>query len=378
MPNALLKKLVHAEPHPTGLGPSRWILAGVVCGLAVLAVYTGSAGWYAASRTSTIQAEFERAKSLLDSSVIEQLVSDYPLVDIQEGHGFAPFHVIEINDAGRALANAGEARLRESRKAAGAPTPVPETAPPTPQAPTPSPLEAQKAAPLAVDKRQVLKEVVAASSPGLAAKFFGYEQLAMYAMAALAIYLLASQIGEVGRQRQQLLLDGSVFGEARFIRPEDAGLLVTRLQQGDARTGTGRFVVTQLLRRFERTGEIDSAAAAGESAIDAVDAELVARLNVVRFAIWAIPTVGFIGTVRGIGGALALASSPEQLPAVVGFLGVAFDTTMVGLLLCLVVVLVSHELERRSDRFLDELSSGAVGAIQRRLRQGGGMTGRTA
>jgi biopolymer transport protein ExbB/TolQ len=372
MPRPFLQSLISGEAHPTGLGPSRWLLAAAASGIAVSLLYALIAGSYASGRAEQIDSAFKKATPILGDAVTQTLLGDYPLVVKGDQGRFAPFDVIEINDAGRALANAAEDRVRESRKRNKAPGPAQS------EAAMPSALAATKVPPITAEQEAELKDVAADAAPGLAAKFFGYEQLAMYMMAALAIFLLASQMAEVRRQREQLEIDAALFGEARVIKPEDAGLLSTRLQQGGARTGTGRFVVTQLLRRFERTGEIDSAAAAGEAAIETVDAELVARLNVVRFAIWAIPTVGFIGTVRGIGGALALASSPERLPAVVGFLGVAFDTTMVGLILCLSVVLLSHELERRTDRFLDELSSGAVAAIQRRLRHGGTSTGRQA
>lgn len=371
MPKSLIPSLISGEAHPTGLGPSRWLLAAAISGVAVFIVYALIAGGYASGRTRQIDEAYGEAAPVLGGAVTKTLLDDYPRVVKSPQGGFAPFEVIEINDAGRALANAADDRVREARKRPAAGTPEGQPSPP-------SALALEKVEPLTPDNERMLKEVAAKAAPGLTAKFFGYEQLVMYMMAALAIFLLVSQMAEVRRQREQLVIDAALFGEARVIRPEDAGLLSTRLQQGDARKGTGRFVVTQLLRRFERTGEIDSAAAAGEAAIETVNAELVARLNVVRFAIWAIPTVGFIGTVRGIGGALALASSPERLPAVVGFLGVAFDTTMVGLILCLSVVLLSHELERRTDRFLDELSSGALGAIQRRLRHSGSSAGRPA
>jgi biopolymer transport protein ExbB/TolQ len=377
------------DAHPTGLGPSRWILALVVSSVTVSAIYLLVAGLYSGNRIEAVDRGFREASPQLSPEAVKDLQRAYPRVTNTAQTRFDPLGVLEVNDAGRALANAIEERIRESRKAERRETEAAErkridserlaqapggAAPASPTAaPEPASPEGRSGSlqPLTEEQRDRLSGVAALVTPGLGAKFFGPEQIVMYIMAALAMFLLVEQLLEIRRQRRQLAEDAAVFSGAKLIHPAEAGLVITRLQQGETRRNVGRFVAAQLLRRFERTGEIDSAASAGEAAIDLVHTELGARLNLVRFAIWAIPTIGFIGTVRGIGGALAVASSPERLPAVVGFLGVAFDTTMVGLLLCLAVVLVSHELERRTDRFLDELSSGAVGGVQRRLRQGG-------
>jgi biopolymer transport protein ExbB/TolQ len=85
----------------------------------------------------------------------------------------------------------------------------------------------------------------------------------------------------------------------------------------------------------------------------------------VRGLIWAIPVLGFIGTVLGLSQAIGgfgpvLARSEDigqlkdSLQSVTGGLAVAFDTTLVALLAALVLQLILTVLKKREEEFLDE------------------------
>jgi hypothetical protein len=75
----------------------------------------------------------------------------------------------------------------------------------------------------------------------------------------------------------------------------------------------------------------------------------------IRLATWAIPMLGFLGTVLGITNAIA-GVSPEQLEkdlsSVTGGLATAFDTTGLALLLTMVLMLISFILQRLEERTL--------------------------
>jgi biopolymer transport protein ExbB/TolQ len=75
--------------------------------------------------------------------------------------------------------------------------------------------------------------------------------------------------------------------------------------------------------------------------------ELDSSLGLVRYIAWAIPAVGFIGTVRGIGDALSFAEQAIQgdISAVTTWLGLAFNSTFVGLALCIVLMFVLHVVQ---------------------------------
>lgn len=83
----------------------------------------------------------------------------------------------------------------------------------------------------------------------------------------------------------------------------------------------------------------------------------------IRTITWAVPILGFLGTVIGI--TIAIANvTPEQLDTslgdVTGGLAVAFDTTALALALSLVLVFASFVVERREQSVLDRVEDFGV------------------
>ena len=67
----------------------------------------------------------------------------------------------------------------------------------------------------------------------------------------------------------------------------------------------------------------------------------------VRYIIWAIPSIGFIGTVRGIGEALSQAHIAVQgdIASMTASLGVAFNSTFVALAVSIFLMFFLHQLQ---------------------------------
>ena len=74
----------------------------------------------------------------------------------------------------------------------------------------------------------------------------------------------------------------------------------------------------------------------------------------VRYIAWAIPSVGFLGTVRGIGEALAQAHQAVEgnIAGVTQSLGVAFNSTFTALLISIVVMFLLHQLQLVQERLV--------------------------
>lgn len=81
---------------------------------------------------------------------------------------------------------------------------------------------------------------------------------------------------------------------------------------------------------------------------------LESKLNITKYILWAIPSVGFLGTVRGIGQALARADEAVagDISGVASSLGVAFNSTFVALFLSLLLMFVSYILQGREERLV--------------------------
>jgi biopolymer transport protein ExbB/TolQ len=105
------------------------------------------------------------------------------------------------------------------------------------------------------------------------------------------------------------------------------------------------------IRRYLITENVQNTSDAIESSVDALAMRMEAEGSMIRYLIWAIPSIGFIGTVRGIGEALAQADKAliGDISAMTNSLGVAFNSTLVALLISIVLMFLLHQLQRLQD-----------------------------
>jgi biopolymer transport protein ExbB/TolQ len=105
------------------------------------------------------------------------------------------------------------------------------------------------------------------------------------------------------------------------------------------------------IRRFKHTKNVQHAADSIASSVDGIATQLESGNNMVRYIIWAIPSIGFVGTVRGIGSALAQADQAlaGDISGMTASLGVAFNSTLVALFISLILMLFMHLLNGRQD-----------------------------
>ncbi len=116
-------------------------------------------------------------------------------------------------------------------------------------------------------------------------------------------------------------------------------------------------VILAALHRFDSTRSIQDASHAVQQRTEMAYDELESNLSLVRYIAWAIPSVGFIGTVRGIGEALALAEEAIRgdISGVTSALGLAFNSTLVALLLSIALMFFVHLLQSKQEKLLIDL-----------------------
>jgi biopolymer transport protein ExbB/TolQ len=108
--------------------------------------------------------------------------------------------------------------------------------------------------------------------------------------------------------------------------------------------------------------------------------------NSIRGLVWAIPILGFIGTVSGLsyaiggfGRVLSQTDNPTQLidalKGVTGGLATAFETTLLALIAALLVQMTMTFQKKREEEFLDECTEYCQREVLSRLRMGGSSGG---
>jgi biopolymer transport protein ExbB/TolQ len=184
------------------------------------------------------------------------------------------------------------------------------------------------------------------------------EQEACFVLMLWALAIMAYKGKNVIRERLLLHEDLIPIEEGTKILYSDARSFerhIRSLPENVVRSFLPRCLLAAL-HRFESSRSISDTSATVESLCQAEGERLDSELSMIRYIVWAIPSIGFIGTVRGIGQALALAYQAMEgdITGVTQSLGVAFNSTFVALLLSLVLMFLVHQLQLLQERLVLE------------------------
>jgi biopolymer transport protein ExbB/TolQ len=171
-----------------------------------------------------------------------------------------------------------------------------------------------------------------------------------------SMLIMGGKLRSVFFQRQQLQRDLISVIEGQSILVEDARDYARAIEalEPDARESLYARALHSALRRFQATHNLQNVSDAVDSVCSAEHERMDSELAMVRYIAWAIPSIGFIGTVRGIGGALALAHQAVEgnITGVTASLGTAFNSTLVALLLSIVVMFALYQLQQLQERLV--------------------------
>ena len=108
------------------------------------------------------------------------------------------------------------------------------------------------------------------------------------------------------------------------------------------------------LQRFGSTRNIQNVSASVREVCETEADRLDSELSMIRYIIWAIPSIGFIGTVRGIGEALGQAHRAVEgdIVGVTVSLGIAFNSTFIALIISIFIMFLMHQLQLLQERLV--------------------------
>ena len=181
----------------------------------------------------------------------------------------------------------------------------------------------------------------------------GPEQIACYCCFTWAGFILLSRYLEVYRQRRAFRLGLLPTDEGVRILPEDARPLQRRVDQISARGGP--YILANMIRialgkyAVSRSSQDVSDAVRTQAEVDL--GRLVTSMSTVHYLAWARPALGFLGTVRGLSGGLSMAGRVDEeihsfIDQATRHLTVAFDCTLIALVLSLALMFLVHSVQR--------------------------------
>ena len=182
------------------------------------------------------------------------------------------------------------------------------------------------------------------------------EQEACFILMFWALAIMGYKAKDILRERQLLDVDLVEIAEGMRILPEDTREFSRQVEAlpDDQRSMVLPRALLHSLRRFSTTRSIQDVSSSTHTIFESEADRLESELSMIRYISWAIPSIGFIGTVRGIGEALAQADKAVQgdIAGVTQSLGVAFNSTFIALLISIFLMFLVYQLQLLQERLV--------------------------
>lgn len=181
-----------------------------------------------------------------------------------------------------------------------------------------------------------------------------FEQEACFVLALWVFAIMGLKAKLVMDERRLLSRSLLEVTAGTSILPEDARQYSRPLQAlpDDEQEYLLPRTLMSALQRFGSTRNIQDVASAVKEVCETESDRLDSELSMIRYIIWAIPSIGFIGTVRGIGEALGQAHKAVEgdIVGVTVSLGVAFNSTFIALIISIFIMFLMHQLQLMQER----------------------------
>lgn len=183
-----------------------------------------------------------------------------------------------------------------------------------------------------------------------------YEQETCFILMFWSLFIMAYKGTNLIRERNLLEKDILHAKDGIKILPQDTHELTRQIQT--LPDEEQRYLLPRALNialhRFSSTENIQDVSSAAAHACESESERLDSELSIIRYITWAIPSIGFLGTVRGIGDALGQAHKAVEgdISGVTESLGVAFNSTLIALCISIVLMFIVHQLQLMQERFI--------------------------
>ena len=183
-----------------------------------------------------------------------------------------------------------------------------------------------------------------------------FEQESCFVLMFWAIAIMGYKGRNAMRERGLLGQDIVKVSEGMSVLPEDTREYTRAVQAlpEESQAYLLPRALTAALQRFASTRNVQDVSEAVRAVCETESDRLDSELSMVRYIAWAIPSIGFIGTVRGISGALGRAAEAVEgnILGVTENLGVAFNSTFTALVISILIMFLMHQLQFIQERLV--------------------------
>ncbi len=183
----------------------------------------------------------------------------------------------------------------------------------------------------------------------------GYIQTLTYLAFFWSWFEVREKLQVIKRERKAFKLALIPTSEKVVFMPADINNLKFKLQEFEKKE---KYILSDLLKKactkFSTSRSLSELIDIVSIQVEISQEKSEGDQSVIRYLTWVIPSIGFVGTVIGISQALIVANSGD-MDKITSLLGVAFDTTLVALVLSIIIMWFVHQLQEETDRFHSDL-----------------------
>lgn len=181
-------------------------------------------------------------------------------------------------------------------------------------------------------------------------------------------------VGELAYHRLRAAAERRQLG--RSLLPEDEDIMLDaktllpftrRIKESSTRPYMLQRLLLRTIWQFQSSRSVGQATDVMNTTLELCQHELDLEYNLSRYITWALPTVGFIGTVwglsRGLGGIASSGLDPSDkagfrhaLTQTTADLSIAFNCTLIALVLSAALVLAMQIIQEREERSLNMIA----------------------
>ncbi len=209
----------------------------------------------------------------------------------------------------------------------------------------------------------------------LGGTFGGYIQMLTIAGFILGLLELNEKERFIEKQREGFGFNLLPTEDQLVLTPDEIGnikLNVLNLEKRGISSLISTFI-KKACTQFRNEESVSDTLQVFDAQVNTQREEMEGQLEIVRYLLQAISSLGFIGTVMGLSIAIGMgdqAKTEQGMAAITTNLNVAFDTTIVALLLGLVLTYRYHSYLEQLDTFFSQTKSYILDNLISRIYKG--------
>lgn len=187
----------------------------------------------------------------------------------------------------------------------------------------------------------------------------GMIQLFIFFLFFLGLFEVYDRFRKISYERQSLGLNFLPEQEHWVLSPDDVNDLKLKMIDYEKQH---KFLLTGILRKaatkFRTEKSVSDVMQIVSSQVNINFKKSESAQAIVRYIIWAIPSIGLIGTILGIAQSLGLAdraNDPVIMKQITSSMYVAYDATLVALILSLIIMWWFHQLQEQEEELHNDM-----------------------